>query len=156
MNHFWGRRLLTRDIKAIDCEEVNLPNYEKIAAVERLGNWILCHRCGMRTSVIDGQLADYGYFCTHCSYLGRCDTQQDLYLFDQPEAKPREVVFFGQDSLLKNKRKSQREYFAIQKKTSSYLGCNRCRENRDALSYFSGNFKSWRKSSDLYTASRCL
>lgn len=94
MNHFWGRRLLTRDIKAIDCEEVNLPNYEKIAAVERLGNWILCHRCGMRTSVIDGQLADYGYFCTHCLYLGRCDTQQDLYLFDQPEAKPREVVFF--------------------------------------------------------------
>lgn len=70
MNHFWGRRLLTRDIKAIDCEEVNLPNYEKIAAVERLSNWILCHRCGMRTSVIDGQLADYGYFCTHCSYLG--------------------------------------------------------------------------------------
>lgn len=70
MNHFWGRRLLTRDIKAIDCEEVNLPNYEKIAAVERLGNWILCHRCGMRTSVIVGQLADYGYFCTHCLYLG--------------------------------------------------------------------------------------
>lgn len=94
MNHFWGRRLLTRDIKAIDCEEVNLPNYEKIAAVERLSNWILCHRCGMRTSVIDGQLADYGYFCTHCLYLGQCDTQQDLYLFDQPEAKPREVVFF--------------------------------------------------------------
>ena len=94
MNHFWGRRLLTRDIEAIDCEEVNLPNYEKIAAVERLGNWILCHRCGMRTSVIDGQLADYGYFCTHCLYLGRCDTQQDLYLFDQPEAKPREVVVF--------------------------------------------------------------
>ncbi len=30
----------------------------------------------------------------------------------------------------------------FRKKTSSYLGCNRCRENRDALSYFSGNFKS--------------
>ena len=50
--------------------EVNLPNYEKIAAVERLGNWILCHRCGMRTSVIVGQLADYGYFVHIVLYLG--------------------------------------------------------------------------------------
>ena len=157
MNHFWGRRLLTRDIKAIDCEEVNLPNYEKIAAVERLSNWILCHRCGMRTSVIDGQLADYGYFCTHCLYLGRCDTQQDLYLFDQPEAKPREVVFFWTGQLTEKQTEiSKRILCHSEKKTSSYLGCNRCRENRDALSYFSGNFKSWRKSSDLYTASRGL
>ena len=30
--------------------------------------------------------------------------------------------FFGQDSLLKNKRKSQREYFAIQKKDIILFG----------------------------------
>lgn len=93
MNHFWGRRLLTREIEAMDCEEGNLPNYKKIAAVERLGNRILCHRCGVKTPFFEGQLADYGYFCIHCLSLGRCDSQQELYLFDQPKAESREVVF---------------------------------------------------------------
>ena len=51
MNHFWGRRLLTREIEAMDCEEGNLPNYKKIAAVERLGNRILCHRCGNEKNI---------------------------------------------------------------------------------------------------------
>ncbi len=93
MNHFWGRRLLTREIEAMDCEEGNLPNYKKIAAVEHLSNRILCHRCGVKTPFFEGQLADYGYFCIHCLSLGRCDNQQELYLFDQPKAESREVVF---------------------------------------------------------------
>ncbi|MCS8592051.1 DEAD/DEAH box helicase family protein [Enterococcus faecium] len=93
MNHFWGRRLLTREIEGMDCEEGNLPNYKKIAAVEHLGNRILCHRCGVKTPVFEGQLADYGYFCIHCLSLGRCDSQQEIYLFDQPKAASREVVF---------------------------------------------------------------
>lgn len=70
-----------------------------------------------------------------------CDTQQDLYLFDQPEAKPREVVFWtGQ--LTEKQTEIAKRILCHSEKTSSYLGCNRCRENRDALSYFSGNFKA--------------
>lgn len=92
-NYLYGRRLLTRDIKEVSQAFIEQNKYKKNEAILLKGNWLQCQRCNTRTRVSKVDLMKGFVYCPHCIFLGRCDEQQQLFLFEQPTMLPRAVEF---------------------------------------------------------------
>ncbi|MFS1250806.1 DNA/RNA helicase, partial [Enterococcus lactis] len=67
--------------------------YKKVPAVVLEKNWLICGRCGTRNRKKNCRLTENLYYCTHCLFLGRCDSSQQLFLFCQPSLTKRPVAF---------------------------------------------------------------
>lgn len=67
--------------------------YKKVPAVVLGKNWLICGRCGTRNRKKNCRLTENLYYCTHCLFLGRCDSSQQLFLFCQPSLTKRPVAF---------------------------------------------------------------
>ncbi|PQF23081.1 DEAD/DEAH box helicase [Enterococcus mundtii] len=87
---FYGRRLLTREVSGNEQYYKKL-NYEVVDAVTIKKKMLYCNRCSQTTPLQEAKINEASYYCPHCLLLGRCDTQQQLYLFEQPNGKKRHV-----------------------------------------------------------------
>lgn len=92
-NFLYGRRLLTRDLKEIPPEIIEQNKYKKTEAVLLKGSWLYCQRCYTRTKISQVEKKNCFYYCSHCIFLGRCDSRQQLFQFEQPTMLPREIIF---------------------------------------------------------------
>lgn len=89
----WGRRLLTREVAQLPKEILNQVTYQRTASVMKRNQQIICQRCGQITQQQEAKLNEEDYYCPHCLFLGRNDTTQELWLFDQPPLFPRQIIF---------------------------------------------------------------
>lgn len=88
----YGRRLLTRELNETELSFRTIP-YKKIPAIVLEKNWLICGRCGTRNRKKNSRLTESLYYCTHCLFLGRCDSSQQLHLFSQPSLPKRSIEF---------------------------------------------------------------
>lgn len=90
--NLYGRRLLTREVEE---ERAWLPfvDHQMIDSVTVKKKELYCNRCGTSTRLNEAKISATFFYCPHCLFLGRCDSQQDLYLFEQPKEIPRIVKF---------------------------------------------------------------
>lgn len=95
---FFGRRLLTREVYGNEHSYKKL-NYEVVDAVTVKKKQLYCNRCSQTTPLKSARLNASTYYCPHCLFLGRCDTLQQLYLFEQPNGKKRHVNHYWEGQL---------------------------------------------------------
>lgn len=95
----WGRRLLTREVAQLPKEILNQATYQRIAGIVKQNKQIVCQRCGRTTQQQEAKLNEEDYYCPHCLLLGRNDTTQELWLFEQPSLFPRQIVFTWEKTL---------------------------------------------------------
>lgn len=95
----WGRRLLTREVAQLPKEILNQATYQRIAGIVKQNKQIVCQRCGRTTQQQEAKLNEEDYYCPHCLLLGRNDTTQELWLFEQPSLFPRQIVFTWEQTL---------------------------------------------------------
>lgn len=87
---FFGRRLLTKEVYGNEHSYEKL-NYVVVDAITIKKKQLYCNRCSQTTPLQTARLNASTYYCPHCLFLGRCDTLQQLYLFEQPNGKKRHI-----------------------------------------------------------------